>query len=76
MNRDVTKSINNLSIVLNNFDWNLKNENFYVISLMIRNKDHNNIFKKNSIQIRDYYVSSQQELLEKFDIIKYLCDST
>ena len=76
MNRDVIKCINNLSIVLNNFDWNLKNENFYVISLMIRNKDHNNIFKKNSIQIRDYYVSSQQELLEKFDVIKYLCDST
>ena len=75
MNNNETFCINNLSIVLNNFDWNLKNDNFYVISLMIRNKDHNFRFKKNSIQITEYYVSSQKELLEKFELIKYLCDS-
>lgn len=75
------KNIDNFNLIKTlYFEKPLEYLEFYLIQLMIRKKDLKDtwidVVKSNNFHLMTFQISSKEELEDKKNIIKYLCDTT
>lgn len=75
------KYVDNFDEVLNKFNFNFDDNSFYLVQLMIRKKDINKtkfewLVKWDNLQLKEFYITSKEDLLAKRELIIYLCNST
>lgn len=73
--------IDNFDDIIKYFDFNFDKNSFYLIQLMIRKKDINKTELKwlitwDNLQLKEFYITSLEDLQSKKEIIKYLCHTT